>query len=455
MPVLSLVYDDNLVRVASRRRGQYVVGKADLPTGAVTDGVIADAAAFRQALGQAMHKAGLDHKHTWRVIAAPPESRVITKLIEMPKVPVKELPEAIRWQARQYLPIDPLLLALDYQLLTSRTKTQYLVLVIATPREVIDSLWLALEKNLTLTTVLPRSAALAQLTYDRPHTPNLLVDVEDDSSLSLVITKNRTARFSSSVAFGRKNDLIRKSIEQVIKFYEERDGQKRQVNKILVLPGPQTDRLMKLLAQAEIRPVEPLHVGARPKERVRLDEYLVNVGLLQVRTRLNLLLPDYRAILSTKKLEEWLIAGWYMQWVAAIFLLVLAGLSFMNRRTLAEAAATATIIAQEQPIDSQRLQQYHKVVGALAHAATLQNRRSELSTTLTQLNELKPSGIDFITIRYSGEEGTLEITGQRADRAVLEQFMEGVRNEFASASLPTQDWASPDAAPFHLTIEGQ
>ncbi|MBI4175205.1 hypothetical protein HY523_01155 [Candidatus Berkelbacteria bacterium] len=452
MARLSISYDDNVVRIATTQQGRYCFGKALLPPGVVQDGLIIQGSRFGEAIHRALATNHFPVATDWQVILAPPEGRMITKLVELPRVPAAELDSFIRLQARTFLPIEPELLALDYQVVTSRTPNRSLILLIASPHEVIDALWQTLTNlGYRLEAVLPRSTALAQLTYDLPHTPKLLVDVEDDRTLTLIVTKNRTARFSTTVALGRNSQQIRSSIEQAIKYYNERDGQQRRVQEILVLPSRHARRLVRLLqSQADLPPVRLLEVPAPSAQGATHDvQSLVNLGLLKVSTKLNLLKSEYGATLQTWRLARVLRRVWIGQTLAALLLVILIGsrleLQLTTVRTLHDRSAS-----QERP--SFDAATFTAIVDAQALQRQLGQHRSATHAWFETIRTAQSPTIAIIRAQYLANDQTITLLGQRSTRASLVAFIRTLREEFSQVDVETADWAEPDGGLFHMTI---
>lgn len=452
MAVLSLVYTDQVLRVAARRYFGFAIGSMKLASGVVVDGVIKKQSAFQAAFRSALRRARLEDRR-WQITVALPESRVFTKIVTLPPVPLKELDQTLKWQANQFLPNSANLLAIDYQLLTNLRSADRLVLVIASPRELIDSLWQTLTGlNCVVRTVVPRSAALAQLTYERPHTPELLVEVEDDNSLTLIITKNRTARFSTNVAFARTSERVRSSLEQAIRFYEARDGQKRAVANILILPGPRATEIFSMLRRGRvIRPVRLLHAETKETGHEKQDEYLVNFGLLKLKTHLNLLLPEYHEELDNRHMGTLMHVGVYLQAFVAIVLLGVAGLGWQGRQVrLMEAENN---LEQIGTVDQSRVRAHANLVATLGKTQTLEGKRSTTSEVLERFYQLQTPEIIFISFEYSAKNGTVTVIGQRATRAGLASFARQLLEYFPTVQIPPSDWSEELSAPFHIVVK--
>jgi type IV pilus assembly protein PilM len=71
-------------------------------------------------LKKLIERAGVSTKDT---IAALPTFAVFTLLINLPKLPTKEMPEAIKWEAKKYIPLPIEDMILDWKLISDSTKS--------------------------------------------------------------------------------------------------------------------------------------------------------------------------------------------------------------------------------------------------------------------------------------------------------------------------------------------
>lgn len=454
MGLVSLSYDDNSIRVAQKHGGDYRVGQASLPPKTVIDGVVTNPRSFQVSWRRALRNAGINPERRWRVAVAIPESRVFTKLFEIPRVPTRELAETIYWQAQKVLPAEPDQLAIDYQLISSRHPATQMVLLISAPREVVASLWESLSSQGYLPTLfLPRSIGLAQLIRQKPHTPVLLIEGEDTHGLNLIIAKNQTARFSTSITLESAPRRLLKSITQTIQFYEARDGQQRKVAEIVVLPGPDAPRLVDILTKANVRNVRLFHAPKESTARTKvLDTYLVNLGLLHARTRLNLILPNHRKLLNSRRYDRLRTYLLWLQIEAAILLpLIIGGIIPMQQYQQARIDAATATLAQTT-IDPKNIQQDDALLSTLAQTTQLMNKRSSIGRVYEHVTAAQTPEVHITSLNYTADTGNLLVTGQRTSRAAFLQFIEYLRQEFPRLIIPAEAWSEPAGGIFRIEV---
>jgi len=142
-----------------------------------------------------------------KVVAALPESKVFTRVIDMPKLSESELASAINWEAEQYIPIPVADVKLDYRVLdqdgASEEGKGMRVLLVAAPLTVVNRTVALLElaglEPLTLETEvlsLARSLVGTDITM-----PVLLVHLGAKTTDMCIVEKNEVA-FTRSVLTG-------------------------------------------------------------------------------------------------------------------------------------------------------------------------------------------------------------------------------------------------------------
>ncbi len=136
-----------LVQLQASRTGYTVSHVAQLPTpaGMVKQGVIEDRVAVAEALRELLHGEGISATQTVAAVAGP---AVVVRQIRMPTMTEAQLRKTIAWEARNYLSFAVEDSLLDFEVLStanSDDKTHMDVMLVATPRELVDTRVGALE----------------------------------------------------------------------------------------------------------------------------------------------------------------------------------------------------------------------------------------------------------------------------------------------------------------------
>ncbi len=450
---VAVTYDETTVRVAATVHHGYAVGSAELCSGVVREGLVTGPAAFGQALGRALAAAGISRASHQTVIVAVPERRVFSTLVELPYVPTSEQATAVAWQVQSALPGDLSQLAIAHKVLGPRHSERLTALAVAVPREVVEAVWHGCSiAGVTPAAIVPLSLGLAQLGYQEPNVPSLIASSDDPGTVTLIVTKNRTPRFSTTVAVSTTPAKFRQSVRHAIEFYESRDGQHRRIARILIFPGPNAAHFLKLLAeQPRLPPVSILHVPRRTRAgHASPDEYLATVGLLMVARPLNLLLPEHQAIVAARRHDRWFQLGWRLQVGLASLLVGWAGLivagQFIRASWLSPGIEALGVTEQAQ------LKRFGQLKAAVTATTTLQTKRTGLARAYAAVRAAQNSEIQLLTVTYDNETGVILVTGQRGSRLSLASFAQALRKTFATVSVPTSSWAEVDGGVFRVEV---
>lgn len=266
---------------------------------------------------------------THRVAIAVPASRTYNRGIKLPKLPAKELAEAVRLEAEQYIPMPLDELYLDYSII-SRTEKDLDLFAVAVPKKIIDShlmlaRMLGLEVVAMETTIGAASRLLVEA--DRSDIPTVLIDFGSKSAditvfdKTLIVTgtvpgggDDFTARIAEKLgvtpqeghviktkyglrlskkqaeitaALGPVLEQLLKEIRRVIRYYEERYGADRKIGQIVTMGGganmPGLSEYMTNALRLPVRMSDPWqHIGfskLQPPSTVERSIYVTVAGL--------------------------------------------------------------------------------------------------------------------------------------------------------------------------------
>lgn len=113
-------------------------GVANFDSNAIVDGVIKDPEALAKAAYELFNNSLVGDITSRRAIIALPAVRTFNRTMQLPKLNRKELDEAVKLEAEQYIPMPLDSLYLDYEVI-KQTSDGMELLVVATPRAIVDS----------------------------------------------------------------------------------------------------------------------------------------------------------------------------------------------------------------------------------------------------------------------------------------------------------------------------
>lgn len=178
-----------------------------------------DFAAYAKALDQFFRESNFT---TRSVVTALPESQIFTRVITLPPLSEKELQDAMKWEAEQYLPVPLKDVSLDYQVLeemtTSGKKGTLSVLLVAAPltlvKKYLKILGEAKLSSLGLET--ETIAAARSLVGTDPHGLTSLLTNIGATTTDISIISRGKIRFTRSIPTG--GEALARSVAEKLGF---------------------------------------------------------------------------------------------------------------------------------------------------------------------------------------------------------------------------------------------
>lgn len=280
---LDLGFSSGKVMQVMQHGDKHVVsgyGVADYAPEAIENGVIVNHEIIAKALHGLFENGLVGEISTRRVVFSVPAARTFSRVLMLPKLASKDIPDAVRLEAEQYIPVPINDLYLDYEIIRKTDKNTE-VWAVAVPKKLVDS-YVMLGKLLGLEVVAMEtttSACSRLFQYTDKHgVPTVLIDfgsvssditVYDDGivvtgtipgggdDVTNLITKNLglsraeadiiKAKYGLNVSKKQKQvqaaldplltQLI-KEVKRMIRYYEERaGGQQHKIEQVVTIGG--------------------------------------------------------------------------------------------------------------------------------------------------------------------------------------------------------------------------
>lgn len=246
---------------------------------AIKDGVIVDIETLAKAAKKLFDAHIVGDITTRRVALAVPSTRTFTQALTLPKMPKKNLKQAVMGQIEQYIPaqIDELYIHFD---ILRETPTELELQIVAAPKVIVDS-YLALMRVLGLETIAIEttinSSSRLFVHAEQSNVPTILIDFGSvscditiydqgvlttgtvpgggDSITSLIAKKLGVSHQEAHVIKTRYGlsvskkqaaitealqpilDQLGKEVRRMIRYYEERSTTQRKINQIVTMGG--------------------------------------------------------------------------------------------------------------------------------------------------------------------------------------------------------------------------
>lgn len=193
-------------------------GSMPTPQKALTSSLQADTEALAVAIKQLVQSTGTK---TRTVNLALPESKVFTRVIEVPQLSPRELTSAIKWEAEQYIPLPLDQVNVDFTVLQDGKNTQtnkMEVLLVAAPKALVDkyvSIMELAELNAVSaeTEIIATSRAVGR---SLPNVRTVMIVSLGAQSTDIAILRSGILMFTRSVSTG--GEAITRAIAQNLDF---------------------------------------------------------------------------------------------------------------------------------------------------------------------------------------------------------------------------------------------
>ncbi len=191
-------------------------GSVPSPPGAIFSEADADQEALTKAIIHLTREIGIKTK---QVVAAFPESLVFTRVIELPVVKEKQLNNAIRWEAEQYIPMPLSDVKMSWMRLTTSEDGKSQVLLVAAPNTLVER-YLKIIKSAGLVPIAFETELVAIVRSLSRRTdgegPTTLMMSIGASTTDLTIVDGGVIRFTRSIGTG--GTALSRAISQELGF---------------------------------------------------------------------------------------------------------------------------------------------------------------------------------------------------------------------------------------------
>ncbi len=296
---------------------------------AITDGIITNPEAIAKVTNELFSKNIIGEVNTRRAAVAIPASRTFNRTVTLPKMPLKDIPDAVRLEAEQYIPMPIDELYMDYAIITQSPK-EIEILAVAVPKRIIDSYMtfcrmIGIEPVLFETTI--ASASRLFVHAEQSDVPTILIDLGSlssditiydkalivtgtvpgggDSFTSLIADKLKVSRqeahviktkYGLGVSKKQKEifdsltpilDQLGKEIRRMVRYYEERSNTNKKIGQVVTIGGganmPGLSEHLTNMLRMPVRMCDPWQhldfAGLQPPNTVEKSMYVTVSGL--------------------------------------------------------------------------------------------------------------------------------------------------------------------------------
>lgn len=320
---------------SEKQRSVSGYGVMNFDPASIKDGVVVNPEALAKAIHNLFDKNIVGEITTRRATFAVPAVRTFNRNMTLPKLDTKELAEAVRLEAEQYIPVPIDELYTDFQI-TGKNDKEVDLLMVAVPKKLIDS-YLALSRILGLEVVSMETTIGAAgrlfVQAERSDVPTVLIDfgsISADITIyhkTLVVTgtvpcggDNFTEMIAQKLNVSKQEahviktkyglaaskkqapitvaltpllDQLVKEIRRMIRYYEERSAQKAKIGQVVTMGGganmPGLSEFLTSTLRLPVRMCDPWHnlnfAKLQPPNAIEKSMYVTVAGLALMNPR--------------------------------------------------------------------------------------------------------------------------------------------------------------------------
>jgi type IV pilus assembly protein PilM len=183
----------------------------EVPAGAMEMGEVRNAKVMHQVIVEALEQCSIQLGARDTVVASIPETESFLRVIEIPRMDVSEISEAVQWEVAQHIPFGLENVYLDWQLVVNQDQPpagdRLEVLVGAAERRVVDplySLLSGLDLDVGALELESQAIVRALISPELRQKKGLLVVDVGSSATNVVIHDRGTVRFTASLQKGAR-----------------------------------------------------------------------------------------------------------------------------------------------------------------------------------------------------------------------------------------------------------
>lgn len=401
------------------------------------------------------------------VVVGIPENKCFTKVLDLPRLKMNELAEAVTWEADSYLPVESEQVYMDWKIISDKEKDDIRILLIAVPKKIIEGYTAALkEANLTPVAYETTALSLVRL-IEEQEIRSLVIEIQSQHA-TLTLSKGKAIEASSIVTFSGAEDekgikpLIQ-TIEKMLSYYEAQGKDDEKVKSIYICGERATDAVRSQLAQDTNREIKfaPILIENMPKGKDQNFAIVASLAKKEIQApkeehTINLLPPAIQEELeriTSKKVNKLLLSITTAVTTSTTVACLIAFLALGNTHTLLESEKlelSPLPLETGQVIqETQHLNLAASTIVKVGASRTFPQER--IANALTSL----PEGVTIVLVTINESKKKIQISGRAQTRADLLKFKDNLEGSqaFSEVILPLSSLQQAENVDFVLTAK--
>jgi len=411
----------------------------DIPQGIIVDYKVKDVKALSEIIKKIWQTKNIKEKSVGLIV---PEFSTFTKTIELPKVPISELDEAVRWEAQDFLPTEIKDSVIDWKVV-KKSELGYQILTVAIQKGVLSGFVDAVSMaGLSPLVVETPSLSLARVS-DKDSGGALVIYANLGEAILLVREGEKIVGSSVAASFNQRTVL--QTVTQMISHYGETEIKKVQIGGIEI-----GKELYSGLSKNLKIPVEWMQPKIKAFDSKVLQEYMIPLSL-QLKdptepadeTSINLLPSEWVKSHRNKKFMKQLRSLVFASTLAILanFIVVLVVFILIT--------SEINVLERANQNESGLKGKDKGVIKGIEDTNVLTDKVVKINSSITPPQEIinaiyssAPQGLFVSDYKIDMEEGNILVRGNSSDRQELLTFKQNLEEsgKFSKVSIPVSSF---------------
>ncbi len=441
-----------IVKFNSSKKRVDISVTLDLPQGLIKDHVVTDEKSLSVLIKKVWQKLKIKEKSVGIVI---PEFSTFTKAMNLPKLDVSDIDEAVRWQAMEYIPIDQKEMILDWKII-GENLMEYRVMAVAVGEKILRGYISAVDMA-GLFPLVVETPSISLVRAAGENSDIKLVVYFSLDEIVLILSKGSEIFTSSVMAIDTSSKLLVSTILRILRHFED-----QEVSKIYIGGMPTDNGFIQELSTNVKIPLVRLEIKIANMSAGDIQKYLIpislqNKSILDPKSSktINLLPPEVIQKYKNKRLNAQIWG--LMLMVALIFvgcLMALTGSYFYMLRELS-AYKGKSGVADSSYQKSKTASSEIKNINTLSDKTIKINSVSYYpQDVLNLINQKKSDNIAILSYNINLEKGSITISGLASNRDDLFNFKKKIEEggDFQKVVLPLTSFEQGENIEFDMSF---
>ena len=367
-----------------------------------------------------------------------PEFSAFSKLLTFPKLEFGELDEAVRWQARDFLPSKVTDMSMDWKIV-KKEKDAYTVFLMAMDKEILNgyvgSVGLA---GLFPLVVEPSSLSLTRISGEEAEGRLIIYKYFDET---IVVIAQGLKIVGSSVVYPGGDGQIARTIMSLVQYHKE-----IKVDKVLVGGMGLDQNIVKEIQGTVNAPINRLNVDIKNLSQEDVQKYLIPISLQLIKpmepsdTETINLLPQ--SVVDKYRVKNLQVRIWSLMTVVTFmiwssFFAVIGTYIYLYQQTNEykfQSGSKHDVISKTRDIREQ-IRKINETSSAIVKISKEYKYPVEI---MNAIKTAKPWGIEIKEYKIDSDTGEVDLIGLAAIRGDLINFKQKLEEneDFSHIAIP-------------------